>query len=52
MEVEHCFDQNTARDGGKEGVAAVATAHVAILWTCTAECEARDRVIGWQTLYL
>lgn len=36
----------------KEGVAAMATAHVGILWTCTAECEARDRMIGWQILYL
>lgn len=30
----------------KEGVAVMATAHVGILWTCTAECEARDRVRG------
>lgn len=36
----------------KEGVAAMATAHVGILWTCTVECEARDRMIGWQILYL
>lgn len=36
----------------KEGVVAMATAHVGILWTCTVECEARDRMIGWQILYL
>lgn len=36
----------------KEGVAAMATARVGILRTCMAECEARDRMIGWQILYL
>lgn len=37
----------------REGVAAaMATAHVGILETCTAECEVRDRVRGWQILYL
>lgn len=28
------------------------TAHGGILWLCSAECEVRDRMIGWQILYL
>ena len=36
----------------KERAAAMATAHVGILWMLTAECEARDGMIGWQILYL